>query len=98
MDRKRRKFKNIRRLTNKVTSKFKVTWTEAFFKRSYNISGSVRAIEEISVSISILSRSRIKIMILTLIDSWKKTYVKGKGGKNDPKTKIAVTSFLLKIY
>ena len=28
---------------------------------------------------------------LTLIGSWKKTYVNGKGGKNDPKTKIAVT-------
>jgi len=28
----------------------------------------------------------------------KKTYVKGKGGKNDPKTKIAITFFLLKIW
>ena len=28
----------------------------------------------------------------------KKTYVKGKGGGNDPKTKIATTFFLLKIY
>ena len=36
--------------------------------------------------------------VLTLIGSWKKTYVNGKGGGNDPKTKIAVTFFLLKIY
>ena len=34
----------------------------------------------------------------TLIGSWKKTYVNGKGGGNDPKTKIAVTFFLLEIY
>ena len=34
---------------------------------------------------------------LTLIGSWKKTYVNGKGG-NDPETKIAVTFYLLKIY
>ena len=41
----------------------------------------------------------IECLLLTLIGSWKKTYVNGKGGgKNDPKTKIAVTFFLLKIY
>ena len=39
------------------------------------------------------------MIVLTLIGSWKKTYVKGKGGgKNDPKTKSAVTFFLLKMY
>ena len=38
---------------------------------------------------------RVRLYNLTLIGSWKKTYVNGKGG-NDPKTKIAVTFFLLK--
>ena len=36
--------------------------------------------------------------LLTLIGSWKKTYVNGKGGGNDPKTKIAITFFLLKLF
>ena len=46
-----------------------------------------------------LQQERVtKQWALTLIGSWKKTYVNGKGGKNDPKTKIAVTFFLLKIY
>ena len=43
-----------------------------------------------------LIQNCIPLFNLTLIGSWKKLTLTVKGGKNDPKTKIAVTFFLLR--